>query len=114
MLRRLGVDAEVVKAMALLQLRKDQEASGEGITTREADSNPHGKAAATASAGQKPVAATAATAGRQRGGQRRGGKAKGDGRALAQFCRDLCAEARAGRLDPVREEGVSEEFFTCP
>lgn len=33
----------------------------------------------------------------------RGGKGgKGDGRALAKFCRDLCADARAGRLDPVR------------
>ncbi len=33
---------------------------------------------------------------------KRGKGGKGDGKVLAQFCRDLCAEARAGRLDPVR------------
>lgn len=33
---------------------------------------------------------------------KRGKGGTGDGKVLAQFCRDLCAEARAGRLDPVR------------
>ena len=35
--------------------------------------------------------------------QRRGGRgARGDGATLAEFCRDLVAEARSGRLDLVR------------
>lgn len=103
---RLGLDAEVVKAVALRQLRRDREASGEGNLPQGGSSSPStgsdASAAASAAAAARRELAAAAAAGAKAAGQRRGNKAvKGEGRALAQFCRDLCAEALSGRLDPV-------------
>lgn len=111
MFDRLGLDAEVVKAVALRQLRRDQQASGEGhLPQGRGSSSSSGSSsdAAADAAGPAKREPAAAAAGGKAAGQRRGGRAaKGDGKALAQFCRDLCAEARSGRLDPVSTSNIS-------
>ena len=148
-LDRLGIDPEVVKAVALRQLQRDQDASGESGAPRNSGADPdadHGLNAGDDHAmrrhnglfgSDKRIAGSLqnseeyqeklsrmeggsaaardrgtpdlqrglrdlASAGPDWGRSRRSGRgARGDGATLAEFCRDLVAEARAGRLDPV-------------
>ena len=153
-LDRLGIDPEVVKAVALRQLQRDQDASGEsgaprsgtdpaadrglnasddhailrhdgllgsdkrtagslqkGEETQQKLSQMEGGTAAARDRGapdlQRGLRDLASAGpdwgrmpdlGRSRRGTRGG---RGDGATLAEFCRDLVAEAHAGRLDPV-------------
>jgi hypothetical protein len=156
-LDRLGIDPEVVKAAALRQLQRDQDASGASGAPRSSGADPdadHGLNASDDHAmrrhnglfgsdkriagdvqkgeeyqqglsrmeGNSAPTRDRGTPGPQRGlrdlasagpdwgrmpdpGRSRRG-ARGDGATLAEFCRDLVAEARAGRLNPV--SGSSE------